>query len=201
MALAFNVFVTIWTDSLQARFSFTPKDHAYFLGWIGLCFAASQGILARYLIKWVGEPDPTPLLLVCLAMLGAGRVVAMSTTSLNVVYVVMALVIMALGVVNTAMNSAVTRLADADEVGGLIGVIEAVESSAGLVGPTLGGLLFRKNPTFPLACVVLLYAIVFVAVWMFYRSYVLEHVRKSVYVQNSDEVLDEMIQKAEKKTK
>lgn len=225
MALAFNVFVTIWTDSLQSRFGFTPKDHAYFMGWIGLCFAASQGILARYLIKWcscvstststsnskekkkekekevVGEPDPTPLLLVCIAVLGAGRVVAMNTASLTVVYIVMALVIMSLGVVNTAMNSAVTRLADADEVGGLIGVIEAVESSAGLVGPTLGGLLFRQNPNFPLVCVVGLYGVVFVAVWNFYRGYVLEHnKKKSVYVQEKESDENDMDETGENKT-
>jgi hypothetical protein len=44
------------------------------------------------------------------------RVFAMLTTSIVTVYLVMAGVIVALGVMNTAMASACSRLADADQV-------------------------------------------------------------------------------------
>jgi hypothetical protein len=43
MGLAFNIFMTVWTVSLKSRFEFGPKDHAYFMGWIGLWYALSQG--------------------------------------------------------------------------------------------------------------------------------------------------------------
>lgn len=36
MALAFNIFMTIWTVSLKQRFNFTPRDHAFFMGWVSL---------------------------------------------------------------------------------------------------------------------------------------------------------------------
>lgn len=60
--------------------------------------------------------DPTIVLIICVATLGFGRVVAMLTSSLVVVYAVMAAVIISLGVVNTAISSACTRLADKDQV-------------------------------------------------------------------------------------
>lgn len=34
MALAFNIFMTIWTVSLKERFNFAPRDHAFFMGWV-----------------------------------------------------------------------------------------------------------------------------------------------------------------------
>ena len=38
MALAFNIFMTIWTVSLKQRFDFAPRDHAFFMGWVSLFF-------------------------------------------------------------------------------------------------------------------------------------------------------------------
>lgn len=36
MALAFNIFMTIWTVSLKERFNFAPRDHAFFMGWVSV---------------------------------------------------------------------------------------------------------------------------------------------------------------------
>ena len=172
MGLAFNVFMTIWTVSLKKRFDFGPKEHAFFMGWIGLCYALSQGILAQLFIKRAGK-NPTKLLCVCAICLSVGRVLAMVTSNIVAVYVIMAMVIVALGVMNTAMSSAVTRLADTDQVGGLIGVVEAIENSAGLVGPALGGWLALVGGVWvPLGTVVGLYGAVFVLLLLFFEKYV-----------------------------
>ena len=169
MAIAFNVFMTVWTVSLKDRFEFGPKDHAYFMGWIGLCYAISQGYFAKILIKRAGE-DPTKVLLACIVGLSIGRVLAMLTSSLALVYVMMAFVIVALGVVNTAMSSACSHLADSNQVGGLLGVMDAVESLGGLVGPSLGGMLFKLGPNVPLITVVVIYAAVFIAVYQYFQT-------------------------------
>jgi MFS family permease len=169
MALAFNIFMTVWTVSLKERFQFGPRDHAFFMGWVGLCYALSQGLLAKLFIKMAGE-DPTIVLLLCVLGLSVGRVVVMMTSSLVLVYAVMAGVIVALGVMNTAMATACSHLAGADQVGGLFGVLEAMESMAGLVGPTLGGLLFKMGRHVPLISVVVIYAIVFAAVYLYYKK-------------------------------
>lgn len=172
MALAYNIFITIWTVSLKSRFSFGPKDHAFFMGWIGLCYAVSQGFLANLLIKYTGEKngDSTRLLSVCIMGLSLGRVLVMVTSSITVVYGIMAIVIVCLGVMNTAMAAACSRLANSDQIGGLYGVMESVESLAGLFGPTAGGLLFTVHPQLPLASVVLIYMVVLVGVVRYYRS-------------------------------
>jgi len=94
---------------MQRTFVFTViprQDHAFFMGWVGLCYALSQGVLAKVFIQAAGEKNLTRLLLLCVAGLGLGRVAAMLTTSLVAVYAIMGAVIVALGVVNTAMAAA-----------------------------------------------------------------------------------------------
>lgn len=169
MGIAYHVFSTVWTVTLKERFNFGPKNHAYFMGWVGLWYALSQGFFAKLFIRWAGE-DPTNVILAGISILALGRVAAMMTTMIEVVYVVMAAVIVALGVVNTAISSAASSLADASQIGGLFGILEAVESSSGLVGPAIGGLLFRSGPSFPLYSVVCIYFVIFIAVLTFYRT-------------------------------
>jgi len=139
------------------------------MGWVGLWYALSQGVLAKYFIKLAGE-DSTPVLLLCIAWLSFGRVAAMLATSIVAVYLIMAVVIVALGVMNTSMSSACSQLADADQVGGLFGIMETIENFAGLAGPFLGGVLFKLGTSFVLTVVVSLYAIVFLAVFLYYRN-------------------------------
>lgn len=172
MSLAFNVFMTVWTVSLKSRFDFGPKDHAYFMGWIGMWYSLSQGFIARECIRYVGG-DPTRLLQVCVLFLSFGRVAVMATDSLYVVYAVMASIIVALGVMNTAITSACAHLAGRDQLGGLYGVIDAVESLAGLVGPALGGVLYRAHPRLPIVTVVLIYMALFVAIRLYFYEYVM----------------------------
>lgn len=174
MTLAFSIFMTVWTVSLKSRFNFGPKDHAYFMGWVGLWYALSQGVIAKQILHYTGD-DSTPVLLVCVSWLGLGRVVVMWTPHLSVVYAVMAGVIISLGVVNTLISSSCSRLAGTDQVGGLFGALEAMEGAGGLVGPTLGGLLHRVGPSYVLGSVVVLYAFVFVAIFYFYRAHVVNH--------------------------
>lgn len=91
------------------------------------------------------------------------------------VYIVMAFVIVALGVVNTSISSACSRIAGADQVGGLFGIMEAVENLAGLMGPFLGGILYRYNTNAPIVTVVSIYLILLMAVGIFYKSTILQH--------------------------
>lgn len=64
-------------------------------------------------------------------------------------------------------------------MGGLFGVLEGLESLAGLVGPALGGLLYKAHPQLPVATVVLIYGALFIAVGRYYRtSVVLARVSK-----------------------
>ena len=139
MALAFHMFAPVWQVSLKTRFDFGPMDHAKLMGMVGFSYALSQGLVAKPLIAYFGK-DPTKLILLCISVLGGCRPFALKTSSVAVVYALYVPMVIALGVMNTAITTACSFLADGDQLGGLFGVMESVESIAGMVGPALGGL-------------------------------------------------------------
>lgn len=65
-------------------------------------------------------------------------------------------------------------------------MMEAVESSAGLVGPALGGILFRMGPNVPLVTVVLIYTAVFFAIFLYYRDTIVHHKKRKSIVTPVD---------------
>ncbi len=69
-------------------------------------------------------------------MLGGFRPIALWTSSLKVIYFLYVLMVVSLGVMNTAITAACSNLADGDELGGFFGVLESVESVAGMVRTT-----------------------------------------------------------------
>jgi len=173
MAFAFHMFMPIWQVSIRTRFSFAPKDHAAFMGLIGLTYALSQGLIAKPMIRRAGS-DPTKLLMLCICLLGLNRPFALFTQSVGVLYVLYVPMVIALGVMNTAITTACSNLAAGDQLGGLFGVLESVESVAGMVGPTLGGLLSRTAAeTGTLGAVVGCYALAFTLVAVFFQTHVI----------------------------
>lgn len=181
MALAFHIFHTIWTVSLKSRFDFGPSDHGRFMSFIGLTYAVSQGLVAKRVLKMVGQGSGrVRLMQVCCLLLGLGRYLAFQTASLPAVYAMFAFIVTGLGVLNTILTADASGIASSDEVGGLFGVLEAVESVAGMVGPVLGGALALVHPVnAPLYSVVGLYGVVFVLVSLFYERLLLSASKKS----------------------
>lgn len=165
MALAFHIFQTIWTVSLKQRFEFGPSDHGKFMSFIGLTYALSQGLVAKRVVKPLGPRGRVRVIQLSCVALGVGRYVAFQTSSLVAVYAMFAFIVTALGVMNTILTSDTSTLASPEEIGGLYGVLESVESVAGMVGPIAGGILAMVHPIkAPLASVVGLYGVVFVLV-------------------------------------
>lgn len=177
MATSFHIFQTIWTASLKTRFDFGPKDHGLFMSFIGLLYALSQGIVAKFLLQKFGTKTPRDrvrVVLACCVALGGGRYIAFETSSLVVVYACFAFIVTALGVVNTVLTADTSYLASSEEIGGVFGILAAVENAAGMLGPILGGLLAYIDPIqAPLLAVVGLYATVFGLVWWGYERLVL----------------------------
>merc|ERR1712232_595637 len=94
--------------------------------------------------------------------------------SIVVVYAIFGLIVTALGVINTVFTAYTSKIAGADELGGLFGVLGSVESLAGIAGPILGGLLARMiHPIHgPLGAVLFLYGAVFLMTYFGYERIV-----------------------------
>jgi len=132
------------------------------------------------LIHFFAE-SPTTLLLLCICALGGGRPFAIWTSSVYVVYSIYVPMIVALGVINTTITTACSGLVDGEQLGGLFGVLESVESVAGIIGPSLGGLLSRTafGAQATLGAVVGCYALAFLLVSLFFGTHVFGVAKKA----------------------
>lgn len=151
------------------------------MSFVGLVFALSQGLVAKWIIKTFGSTKRgrVRILLVGCVLLGVGRYVAFQVQSLVLVYVMFGFIVTALGVVNTIFTADTCLLCSPAEIGGLYGVLEAAQSGAGMVGPVLGGSLAYIHPVMaPLVTVVGLYAMVFLLVFVGYEKIILNGTQK-----------------------
>lgn len=190
MGLAYHIFNTVWTVSLKTRFQFGPSDYGKFFSFIGLGFALSQGFLAGRLVRWFGPKRRVLLIQLCCVSLGLGRWFAFQTQSLRAVYFLFSFIITALGVMNTIITADTSKIASSDEIGGLVGLLDAVQSAAGMVGPMIGGILGQiswgkahdatTNTTAPMIAVVGLYGIIFVMVLFGYDKFVVQEESKGL---------------------
>jgi len=182
MALAFHVFQTIWTASLKDRFGFGPSDHGKFMSFVGFSYALAQGFVAKKVTNLAAGNDGNGgrrvlLIQACCVVLGVGRYVAFHAESLVAVYVVFAAIVTSLGILNTILSADASNIAPSSEIGGLFGILEAVQSAAGMVGPVLGGALslVKAVDNASLWFVVLLYALVLLVVSFRYDELILSH--------------------------
>ena len=174
MALAFHIFNTVWPASLKARFAFGPSDHARFMSYIGITYAASQGFMAKRLVSMFGKEGKVYVIMLCCAILGVGRYIAFYTSSLAVIYISFLFIINALGTLNTVITADTGYIAPRDEVGSLFGILQAAESAAGMAGPLLGGMISRYlGNDAPLVAVVGVYGFLFAFVSYGYERYVI----------------------------
>ena len=102
---------------------------------------------------------------------------AFQTTNLMLVYFMFLFIVMALGIVNTVISADTGKLAPTSEIGGVFGILEAMQNAAGMFGPLLGGSLAKMSSdavTAPLISVLAIYFIVFMMIMFGYQTYVLD---------------------------
>lgn len=180
MALAFWLYYAIWTPSLKQRFDFGAADHGKFMAFIGAVYALAQGVIAKPLIRICtrnrdGRADTSALLCACMVVLALARIYALLCSTRQEATASFALIVVALGVANALLASAVGAIAGGTEAGGLYGFLEACEAVVGMAGPLLGGLLARLEeesgyPHLVLGVVVAVYGMNAAAVALFYHE-------------------------------
>jgi MFS family permease len=91
MALAYNIFNTIWTVALRRRFNFGPKEHGKFMAFVGFSYAVAQGFLAKHVIAAFGPRKSNShkyLLMMCCLILGLGRWYVYHTNNITCLYAI-----------------------------------------------------------------------------------------------------------------
>ncbi len=138
--LAFATFTGVFALYAQYRLELDATQTGYILAYVGLLTVLVQGLAIGRLTKRFSE---SRLILVAVSVLSIALLAWAFTPSVPLLLVVLAPLSFAAGVLNTVINSAITKSVYPEEVGGALGLSASMESLTRVVGPSAGGLLLE----------------------------------------------------------
>jgi DHA1 family tetracycline resistance protein-like MFS transporter len=137
-ALAAALFQTMFTLWAKDRLGLNAQSTAYLLAYIGLLSVIVQAGLIGQLTKRFSEAT----LIVASALIQAVALIFWALTpSVPMLLVVLIPIAFSTGVLNTVINSAITRAVPPQEIGGALGIAGSLESVSRVVSPMIGGWL------------------------------------------------------------
>lgn len=142
--LAFATFTGVFALYAQYRLDLDSTQTGYLLAYVGFLAVLVQAVAIGRLTKRFPEKR---LILGAVVVLAASLLAWALAPSVGLLLVVLAPLSFASGVLNTVINSAITKSVYPEEVGGALGVAASIESLTRVVGPVTGGFLLEQAGT------------------------------------------------------
>lgn len=142
--LAFSMFQSIFALYGQYRFQLESQNTGYILAYVGVLSVIVQGVAIGRLAKKFSENQ---LILAGTLILSISFVGWAFAPSITILLIVLAPIALAAGILNTMINSALSKSVDPVEVGGTLGLAAALESFTRVIAPSLGGWMLLKLGT------------------------------------------------------
>lgn len=142
--LAFAIFQTIFSLYTLTKFNLTAQNTGLILTYVGVLSVIVQGFLVGRITAKIREDI---LIVACAALMAvslAGWALAPSVIALIVILTPTAI---SGGILNTLLSSTLTKAVEPQEVGGILGLSAAVESSTRIFAPIIGGALLQQLGT------------------------------------------------------
>ncbi len=139
VTLAFSGFETTFALFSEAKFGFTTSTIGFVFAFIGVVLATVQGVLVGRVVKVVGERRLIPLAILSIAI-GIGLIPFV--WSIPTLLGALGVLAVGMGFNNPSLTSMVSKLADPDDQGGMLGLASSIASLGRVVGPAWGGYLY-----------------------------------------------------------
>jgi DHA1 family tetracycline resistance protein-like MFS transporter len=139
--LAFAIFQTIFSLYALAKFNLTARDTGFVLTYVGVLSVIVQGFLVGRLTTRFREDILITASVVLMGISLLGWALAPSVLWL---YIIMTPTALSGGLLNTLLSSTLTKAVAPQEIGGILGLSAAVESSTRIIAPLLGGILLQQ---------------------------------------------------------
>ena len=136
---AFASFETTFALYSERRFDFGPSTIGYIFAFVGIVLSIVQGLLVGRVVLRVGERRVVPA-----AILTIATGLALVPLAGNVAMLVLACGVLAVGMGfnSPSLMALISRHADADMQGGVLGLSQSLASLARVIGPAWGGWLY-----------------------------------------------------------
>jgi DHA1 family tetracycline resistance protein-like MFS transporter len=160
--LAFSIFQTIFALYALYRLGLDARLTGFVLTYVGVLSVIVQGYVVGRLSKRFKE---SRLILVS-ALLMAGSLLAWAfAPSVIILLIIMIPLAVSGGILNTILNSALTKVVYPEEVGGTLGLSASLESLTRVIAPSVGGFLLGQVGTWApgvLASLVMIWVSIYV---------------------------------------
>ncbi len=142
--LAFAILQTIFSLYALAKFNLTARDTGFALTYVGVLSVIMQGFLVGRLTSRYREDL---LIMISVVLMGISLLGWALTPSLLWLYIILTPMALSGGLLNTLLSSTLTKAVAPHEIGGILGLSTAVESSTRIIAPILGGFLLQQIGT------------------------------------------------------
>jgi DHA1 family tetracycline resistance protein-like MFS transporter len=138
--LAFATFQSIFALYAQS-IGLSSQTTGYVLAYVGLLSVVVQAGLIGMLTRRFRE---NWLILTGLWIMGGALLAWAFTSSLAVLLIVLLPLSLSGGVLNTVIQSAISKSVSREEIGGMLGIASSLEAVTRVIAPTVGGLLLQN---------------------------------------------------------
>lgn len=142
--LAFAIFQTIFSLYALAKFNLTARDTGFVLTYVGVLSVIVQGFLVGRLTSRYREDV---LITASVVLMGISLLGWAFAPSVFWLYIIMTPTALSGGLLNTLLSSTLTKAVAPQEIGGILGLSAAVESTTRIIAPLLGGVLLQQIGT------------------------------------------------------
>jgi DHA1 family tetracycline resistance protein-like MFS transporter len=142
--LAFATFQSIFALYAQYKLGLGSDKTGYILAYVGILSVVVQGGLIGPLTKRFRE---NWLIITGLWLMAFSLLAWAFVPSLIVLLIVMIPLALSGGVLNTVIQSAITKAVEPQEIGGMLGIAASLESMTRVIAPTMGGFLLGNLGT------------------------------------------------------
>jgi DHA1 family tetracycline resistance protein-like MFS transporter len=143
-ALAAALFQTMFTLWAKDRLGLSAQSTAYILAYVGLLSVVVQGGVVGRLSKRYGDRQ---LIFWSIIIQVPSLLVWAFTPSVPVLLLVLIPLSFSTGVLNTIINTSLTRVVEPEEIGGTLGISASLESLSRIISPAIGGWLLGNVGT------------------------------------------------------
>jgi DHA1 family tetracycline resistance protein-like MFS transporter len=140
-ALAFSMFQSIFSLYAAYKLQLTSQTTGYVLAYVGVLSVLVQGVGVGLVTKRFKE---NTIIITSMWLMFFGLAGWAVTPNLPVLLVVMLPLAVGGGMLNTVINSAITKAVTREEIGGTLGLSTSLESVSRVIAPSAGGFLLQN---------------------------------------------------------
>jgi multidrug resistance protein len=138
---AFSSYESTFALFSERMFGLTASSIGYVFAFVGVIMVVVQGFLVGKVAKFLGEHHVVPA---SLAVVAVGLLMLPATRSIEAMLLASGIMSAGMGFNNPSLMSLISRYSSAEDQGGVMGLIQSLNSLARIAGPVWGGFAFDR---------------------------------------------------------